>query len=97
MFLRKVVRLPNFLFESKGGRPKCCSSMSNAFEQTKHPESNMDVVEINKSIMEINFKKEKLQAQIDAMNSHIQHLVAQREWLQKGQYETPLFDELFGG
>jgi len=57
--------------------------------------AQMDRVEINRSIMEINFKKEKLQRQIDAMNAHIQHLVAMREMIQF--QETPLFDEMFGG
>jgi len=57
--------------------------------------AQMDRVEINRSIMEINFKKEKLQRQIDAMNAHIQHLVALREMKQFD--ETPLFDEMFGG
>jgi len=57
--------------------------------------AQMDRVEINRSIMEINFKKEKLQRQIDAMNAHIQHLVALREM--KQFEETPLFDEMFGG
>ena len=55
----------------------------------------MDRVEINRSIMEINFKKEKLQREIDAMNAHIQHLVALREMKQFD--ETPLFDQMFGG
>ena len=57
--------------------------------------AQMDRVEINRSIMEINFKKEKLQREIDAMNAHIQHLVAMREMKQFD--ETPLFDEMFGG
>jgi hypothetical protein len=57
--------------------------------------AQMDRVEINRSIMEINFKKEKLQREIDAMNAHIQHLVALREMKQFD--ETPLFDEMFGG
>jgi RNA-splicing ligase RtcB len=57
--------------------------------------AQMDRVEINRSIMEINFKKEKLQRQIDAMNAQIQHLVAMREMIQF--QETPLFDEMFGG
>ena len=55
----------------------------------------MDRVEINKSIMELNFKKEKLQRQIDQFQAHINHLVALREMKQFD--ETPLFDELFGG
>ena len=57
--------------------------------------AQMDRVEINRSIMEINFKKEKLQREIDAMNAHIQHLVALREMKQFD--ETPLCDEMFGG
>ena len=57
--------------------------------------AQMDRVEINRSIMEINFKKEKLQREIDAMNAHIQHLVALREMKQFD--ETPLFDQIFGG
>jgi len=72
----------------KGGRSKCASSMNDTNAQ-------MDRVEINRSIMEINFKKEKLQREIDAMNAHIQHLVALREMKQFD--ETPLFDEMFGG
>ena len=58
-------------------------------------QAQMDRVEINRSIMEINFKKEKLQREIDAMNAHIQHLVALREMKQFD--ETPLFDQIFGG
>ena len=55
----------------------------------------MDRVEINRSIMELNFKKEKLQHQIDQFQAHINHLVALREM--KQFEETPLFDEMFGG
>ena len=55
----------------------------------------MDRVEINKSIMELNFRKEKLQRQIDQFQAHINHLVALREMKQFD--ETPLFDEIFGG
>jgi predicted nucleic acid-binding Zn-ribbon protein len=58
-------------------------------------DAQMDRVEINKSIMELNFKKEKLQRQIDQFQAHINHLVALREMKQFD--ETPLFDELFGG
>jgi regulator of replication initiation timing len=52
-------------------------------------------IEINRSIMEINNRKEVLQRQIDNLNEHIQFLVAQREQLRFN--DTPLFDELFGG
>ena len=58
-------------------------------------QAEMTRVEINKSIMELNNKKEKLQQQIDAIQAHIYHLVALRDL--KQFEETPLFDELFGG
>ena len=58
-------------------------------------DAQMDRVEINKSIMELNFKKEKLQRQIDQFQAHINHLVALRDMKQFD--ETPLFDEMFGG
>ena len=58
-------------------------------------QAQMDRVEINRSIMELNFRKEKLQREIDAIQAHINHLVALREMKQFD--ETPLFDEMFGG
>ena len=58
-------------------------------------QAQMDRVEINRSIMELNFRKEKLQNEIDAIQAHIYHLVALREMKQFD--ETPLFDEMFGG
>ena len=58
-------------------------------------QAQMNRVEINRSIMELNFRKEKLQNQIDAIQAHINHLVALREMKQFD--ETPLFDQLFGG
>ena len=58
-------------------------------------QAQMDRVEINRSIMELNFRKEKLQQEIDAIQAHINHLVALREMKQFD--ETPLFDQLFGG
>jgi regulator of replication initiation timing len=57
--------------------------------------AQMTRIEINRSIMEINNRKEVLQRQIDNLNEHIQFLVAQREQLRFN--DTPLFDELFGG
>ena len=57
--------------------------------------AQMTRIEINRSIMEINNRKEVLQRQIDNLNEHIQFLVAQREQLRFT--DTPLFDELFGG
>ena len=58
-------------------------------------QAQMDRVEINRSIMELNFRKEKLQREIDAIQAHIFHLVHLREMKQFD--ETPLFDQLFGG
>jgi len=58
-------------------------------------QAQMNRVEINRSIMELNFRKEKLQNQIDAIQAHINHLVALREMKQFD--ETPLFDQMFGG
>ena len=58
-------------------------------------QAQMDRVEINRSIMELNFRKEKLQREIDAIQAHIYHLAALREMKQFD--ETPLFDEMFGG
>ena len=58
-------------------------------------QAQMNRVEINRSIMELNFRKEKLQSQIDAIQAHINHLVTLREM--KQFEETPLFDEMFGG
>jgi len=58
-------------------------------------QAQMDRVEINRSIMELNFRKEKLQREIDGIQAHINHLVALREMKQFD--ETPLFDEIFGG
>ena len=58
-------------------------------------QAQMDRVEINRSIMELNFRKEKLQNEIDAIQAHINHLVALREMKQFD--ETPLFDQMFGG
>ena len=57
--------------------------------------AQMDRVEINRSIMELNFRKEKLQREIDGIQAYINHLVALREMKQFD--ETPLFDEMFGG
>ena len=55
----------------------------------------MTRIEINRSIMEINNRKEVLQREVDHLNQHIQFLAAQREQLRFD--ETPLFDEMFGG
>ena len=57
--------------------------------------TELTTIEINRSIMEINNRKEVLQRQIDNLNEHIQFLVAQREQLRFN--DTPLFDEMFGG
>ena len=52
-------------------------------------------VEINRSIMELNFRKEKLQNEINTIQANIDHLVAIREI--NSNQETPLFDDMFGG
>ena len=54
---------------------------------------DMDRVEINKSIMELNFKKEELQKQIDSMNASIQFLVKQRDMIDDA--DDDLFYKMF--
>jgi len=55
--------------------------------------TDMDRVEINKSIMELNFKKEELQKQIDAYNASIQFLVKQRDMIDDA--DDDLFYKMF--
>jgi len=60
----------------------------------------MNTIEINKSIMELNFRKEKLQNEIDTIQSQIQFLVNLRETQRMDDDERSgqaLFDEMFGG
>ena len=60
----------------------------------------MNTVEINKSIMELNFKKEKLQNEVDNIQEQIQFLANIRESQRMDNDERSgqsLFDEMFGG
>ena len=60
----------------------------------------MNTVEINKSIMELNFKKEKLQREVDGIQEQIKFLVNIREQQRMNNDERSgqsLFDEMFGG
>ena len=60
----------------------------------------MNTIEINKSIMELNFRKEKLQNEIDTIQSQINFLVNLRETQRMDDDERSgqsLFDEMFGG
>jgi len=60
----------------------------------------MNTVEINKSIMELNFKKEKLQEQIDGIQEQIYFLASLREQQRMDNDERSgqtLFDDMFGG
>ena len=60
----------------------------------------MNTVEINKSIMELNYRKEKIQREVDDIQSQINFLVYMRENERMNNDERPgqtLFDEMFGG
>ena len=62
----------------------------------------MNTVEINKSIMELNYRKEKLQREVDDIQSQIYFLAnlreSQRPTLVDGNHRTEsLFDQMFGG
>ena len=62
----------------------------------------MNTVEINKSIMELNYRKEKLQREVDEIQSQIHFLASlresQRPTLVDGNHRTEsLFDQMFGG
>ena len=58
----------------------------------------MNTVEINKSIMELNYKKEKLQNEVDTIQEQIQFLANLRESQRPihGHYDTSLFNQMFG-
>ena len=59
----------------------------------------MNIVEINKSIMELNFKKEKLQNEVDGIQEQIKFLVELRQRMTDNDYQKSgqkLFDEMFG-
>ena len=63
----------------------------------------MNTVEINKSIMELNYRKEKLQREVDDIQSQIYFLANLRESQRPTEDdnndidERSLFDQMFGG
>ena len=60
----------------------------------------MNTVEINKSIMELNFRKEKLQNEVDDIQEQIRFLANLRESQRMDNDERSgqsLFDDMFGG
>ena len=60
----------------------------------------MNTVEINKSIMELNYRKEKLQREVDEIQSQINFLANLRETQRMTDDERSgqaLFDQMFGG
>ena len=60
----------------------------------------MNTVEINKSIMELNYKKEKLQREVDEIQAQIHFLASLREsqrMTDDEQSGQSLFDKMFGG
>jgi uncharacterized protein YlxW (UPF0749 family) len=60
----------------------------------------MNTVEINKSIMELNFKKEQLKNEVDDIQSQINFLASLRESQRMNNDEQSgqsLFDQMFGG
>lgn len=62
--------------------------------------TDMNTVEINKSIMELNYKKEKLQNEVDDIQSQINFLASLRESQRMNNDERSgqsLFDQMFGG
>ena len=60
----------------------------------------MNTVEINKSIMELNYRKEKLQREVDEIQAQI-HFLANLQETQRmtddEQSGQSLFDKMFGG
>ena len=60
----------------------------------------MNTIEINKSIMELNYRKEKLQNEVDDIQSQIYFLANLRESQRMTDDERSgqsLFDQMFGG
>ena len=60
----------------------------------------MNTVEINKSIMELNYRKERLQNEVDDIQSQINFLASLRESQKMTGDEgsgQSLFDKMFGG
>ena len=61
---------------------------------------NKTTVEINKSIMELNYRKEKLQNEVDDIQAQINFLASLRESQRMTDDERSgqsLFDQMFGG
>ena len=61
---------------------------------------SMTTVEINKSIMELNYRKEKLNNEVEDIQSQINFLVCMRENEKMNDDERSgqsLFDQMFGG
>ena len=60
----------------------------------------MNTVEINKSIMELNYRKQKLQNEVDDIQAQIYFLANLREsqrTTDDDNDERSLFDQMFGG
>ena len=60
----------------------------------------MNTIEINKSIMELNYRKQKLQNEVDDIQSQIYFLANLRESQRMTDDERSgqsLFDQMFGG
>jgi len=60
----------------------------------------MNTVEINKSIMELNFRKEKLNTEVEDIQAQINFLACMRERQKMNDDERSgqtLFDQMFGG
>ena len=60
----------------------------------------MNTVEINKSIMELNYRKEKLNNEVEDIQAQINFLACMRERQRMDNDERSgqsLFDEMFGG
>jgi len=60
----------------------------------------MNTIEINKSIMELNYRKEKLQNEVDDIQAQIHFLANLRETQRMDNDERSgqaLFDQMFGG
>ena len=59
----------------------------------------MNTIEINKSIMDLNYRKQKLQNEVDDIQSQIYFLANLRESQRPihGHYDTSLFNQMFGG
>ena len=60
----------------------------------------MNTVEINKSIMELNFRKEKLNNEVEDIQAQINFLANLREWQRMDddkKSDQSLFNQMFGG